>query len=175
MFAFYCEAFVGVMPSVALFRHFFCLWLTACDQRSGCTSFLAIKGMKNSIINLRVAKKAEGYWQRWVFMDARRTSPLLMISTDPAEKNSRWGSERLTDPRMEPVLEWMAAHRAAKLSGASVVREYLQRCIAPLQQHSRPVWEYTSAGDAMRLHPSSLTQEELDGALVNLLNTPAEG
>ena len=27
IFAFYCEAFVGVMPSVALFRHFFYLWV----------------------------------------------------------------------------------------------------------------------------------------------------
>jgi hypothetical protein len=64
MFAFYCEAFVGVMTSVALFRHFFCLRLTATDQRSRCASFLAVKGMENGIINLRVAKKVKGCRQR---------------------------------------------------------------------------------------------------------------
>jgi hypothetical protein len=36
IFAFFCEAFVGVLPSVALFRHFFSLRLTAVNQCSGC-------------------------------------------------------------------------------------------------------------------------------------------
>ena len=31
IFSFYCESFVGVRPSVALFRHVFSLWFTAAD------------------------------------------------------------------------------------------------------------------------------------------------
>ena len=156
---------------MALFRHFSCLRLTAADQCSGCASFLALKGMEDGIINLRVAKKVEGYQQRWVYMDARQTNRLLMIPTDPAEKITVWGHEKLTDPRMEPVLERMAARQAASLSGTAVVREYLRRRIAPLQQHSHPVWEYSGVDDAMRLRPGGLGSDALDGALAILLNT----
>lgn len=64
MFTFYCEAFMGVMPSMVLFRHFFSLRLTTSDQRSGCIPFLAVKGMEGDIIILKVGKKVEGYRQR---------------------------------------------------------------------------------------------------------------
>ena len=37
------------------------------------------------------------------------------------------------------------------------------------------MWEYTSAGDAMRLNPGSLKQEALDRALATLLSIPAAG
>src|SRR4051812_248580 len=41
-FAYLCEAFLGVMPSVALFRAFYNLKLTAVHQCSGCVSFRII-------------------------------------------------------------------------------------------------------------------------------------
>ena len=39
VFAFVCEAMVGIAPSVALFRHFFSLHLTDPRQSSRCVSF----------------------------------------------------------------------------------------------------------------------------------------
>ena len=39
VFAFMCEAMVGIAPSVALLRHFFSLHLTDPRQSSGCVSF----------------------------------------------------------------------------------------------------------------------------------------
>lgn len=107
-------------------------------------------------------------------MDAHRTSPLLRTPTDPAEKNPGWGHEKPIDPRAEPVLEQMVMHRAAKLSGAMVIMEYLRRRIALLQLHSWTAWEYTSMKDMMKLHVGSLKPEVLDGALVILLGNPAE-
>ena len=40
IFAYYCEAHVGVKPSVALLRHFFSLRVSSA-QVSACTSFIA--------------------------------------------------------------------------------------------------------------------------------------
>ena len=42
VFAFLCEAMVGIAPSVALLRHFFSLHLTGPRQSSGCVSFQAV-------------------------------------------------------------------------------------------------------------------------------------
>lgn len=78
--------------------------------------------MEGDIIYLKVAKKVEGYRQLWVYMDVCQTNPLLTILMDPAEKNSGWGHKKLTHPRMETVLERMAAHRGAGLSRSSVSR-----------------------------------------------------
>jgi len=41
VFAFACEAFLGIKPSVALFHHYYSLRITAGNQSSGCVSFRA--------------------------------------------------------------------------------------------------------------------------------------
>ncbi|KAE8780641.1 hypothetical protein D1007_46186 [Hordeum vulgare] len=57
-FAFYCEDFMGVRPSVALFRHFFRLRFTALGQRSACVSFIDVAGAGTHV---KPVKKVEGY------------------------------------------------------------------------------------------------------------------
>lgn len=52
VFAYLCEAFLGVMPSVAFLRKFFRLRLTAADQCSGCVSFQIAEGMRVHIIDM---------------------------------------------------------------------------------------------------------------------------
>ena len=47
IFAYYYEAYLGVMPSVALLRHFFFLWVSE-GHISGCANFVA-SGKANSI------------------------------------------------------------------------------------------------------------------------------
>ena len=47
IFAYYCEAYLGVMPSVALLRHFFFLRVTG-EHITGCANFVAC-GKANSI------------------------------------------------------------------------------------------------------------------------------
>ena len=42
VFAFLCEAMVGIAPSMALLRHFFSLHLTGPRQSSGCVGFQAV-------------------------------------------------------------------------------------------------------------------------------------
>ena len=71
IFAFYCEAFVGVMPSVALLRHFFYLRIKD-GHCSGCANFVAANGT-NTIS--KAGKKAEGFKNKWVLMDAKCSYP----------------------------------------------------------------------------------------------------
>ena len=56
IFAFYCEVFVGVAPSVALLHHFFYLRMRITTQYSGCVYFVASHG-SNAL--LRARKKVD--------------------------------------------------------------------------------------------------------------------
>ncbi|KAE8788272.1 hypothetical protein D1007_37668 [Hordeum vulgare] len=58
IFAFYCEAFVGMRPLVALFLHFFSMAFTAQGQCFTCISFVDIVGVGT---HLKDGKKVEGY------------------------------------------------------------------------------------------------------------------
>ena len=135
IFAFYCEAFVGVAPSVALLCHFFYLRMGS-TQCSGCVYFVASHG-SNAIS--RAGKKVEDFRHKWIFMDAKRSHAGLELLTAFPVKLDRWAHEKLTDPRAERLLEKMTADlEAEKLTGAMLVREFLTQRLAPLQAHSRP-------------------------------------
>ena len=107
MFAFLCEAFLGVEPSVELFRHFYSLRVTAGEQRSGCVSFRIGDGMASCIIPLVVTKKVEDFRKRWIFMDAREASPHLQIPTGPAVKGSGWEQVKPSGEVLAPLVERM--------------------------------------------------------------------
>ncbi|KAE8788577.1 hypothetical protein D1007_37400 [Hordeum vulgare] len=97
-----------------------------------------------------------------------------MVPTTWPEQSPEWSHENLTNPTAVPVLEWIATHGDAELTGAMVVKEFLGKRITPLQAHSRPLCEYTVARDVMKLHTASLKSDELSGALTTLLNLDPE-
>ena len=56
-----------------------------------------------------------------------------------------------------------------------VVKEFLQRRIAPLQCHSRPMWAYSGRQDHMRLQEGDLAPETLKKVLQVLTGDPSPG
>ena len=78
IFAYYCEAYLGVMPSVALLCHFFFLHINE-GHTSGCANFIAA-GKANSIS--KTGKKADGFRSKWAMMDAKCAHPRLMLPTE---------------------------------------------------------------------------------------------
>jgi hypothetical protein len=60
-FAFLCEAFVGIAPSVALLHHFFSLHLVDGGQHSGCVSFRAVLVMAGSYIDFTLRPDVTGF------------------------------------------------------------------------------------------------------------------
>ena len=63
VFAFVCEAMVGITPSVALFRHFFLLRLVDARQCSGCATFEAVATTAGSGIDFELSPAAKGFWK----------------------------------------------------------------------------------------------------------------
>ena len=78
IFAYYCEAYLGVMPSVALLRHFFFLHVSE-GHISRCTNFVTT-GKVNSISSTE--KRANNIRSKWVMMDAKLAHPRLMLPTE---------------------------------------------------------------------------------------------
>ena len=61
VFAFVCEAMVGIAPSVALLRHFFSLHLTNPRQCSGCMIFQAVAATAGLGIDFELPPPASGF------------------------------------------------------------------------------------------------------------------
>ena len=103
VFAFVCEAMMGILPSVALLRHFFSLCLSDPTQCSGCVSFLSAPGAAPSGIDFSLPPPATGFRERWLYVDVGVPSPLLSHPTLLAIPNPGWGHERLVSPRLSFV------------------------------------------------------------------------
>ena len=122
IFAYYCEAYLGIMPSVALLRHFF---------------FLRVSGKANSISN--TGKKAVNLRAKWVMMGAKCIHPRLALPTEMPQSDEGWLCAKLTDDRAKLVLEKMNTDLrpsnlgAAELTGATLLREFLEHRLALLR------------------------------------------
>jgi hypothetical protein len=132
IFAFTCEAFLGVEPSVALFRHFYSLHTTAGGQCSGCVSFRIANEAAFPFIDISWTKKVEDFRKRWVYMDTRKANPLYEVPTVPAVKSMGWGSKRLTGKGLDPLVKCLNSLRKGGLTGMMVAKEFLRRRITPL-------------------------------------------
>lgn len=100
-FAFYCEAYVEVMPSVALLRHFFFLRINN-GHTSGCANFVAA-GKANAIS--KAGKKTDGFRSKWVMIDAKCVHPRLRLPTEMPQSDEGWSRVKLTDDQARLVLE----------------------------------------------------------------------
>ena len=78
IFAYYCEAYLGVMPSVALLRHVFFLCIND-GHTSGCANFIAA-GKANSIS--KTGKKVDCFRSKWAMMDAKCVPPPMIDAAD---------------------------------------------------------------------------------------------
>ncbi|KAE8803457.1 hypothetical protein D1007_20685 [Hordeum vulgare] len=74
IFAFYCKAFVGVQPSVALLRHFFSVRLHDGAHLLACVSFVAAQ---SGNMLLKAWKKVEKFRYCWVLMCLKDANPRL--------------------------------------------------------------------------------------------------
>ena len=108
-------------------------------------------------------------------MDVGRLHPRLVLPMGQPKSVDAWSRAELVDPRAKAVLRRMNADLrpsnlgAAKLTGATLLREFLEHRVAPLQEHSLPLWRLGEADAALRLSSEALTDENLVTALHSLV------
>ncbi|KAE8800811.1 hypothetical protein D1007_23647 [Hordeum vulgare] len=179
-FAFLCEAFVGITPSVALLRHFFSLELASEMQCSGCASLKIDDVSALGIPCVELLPKVEGFRRQLVLVEAAGAGALFQPPPSPAMPKRGWECEELSDPRLMPVLTQLGQLRRAGVSMAMVVREFTCQRISPLQRHSRPMWAYAGPSDLMRTQVAPFSPDVLRELLRrltgdNLGEVPSDG
>ena len=83
IFAFVCEAMVGIAPLVALFRHFFSLHLTDPRQSSQYVSFQAVAATAGEGIDFELPPPTSEFRTRWVFTELVLAVPLQSSASGP--------------------------------------------------------------------------------------------
>nr|CAE05257.2 OSJNBb0115I09.19 [Oryza sativa Japonica Group] len=124
IFAHLCEMFIGVRPSLRLFRWFFTVQPVSPPTVVGGCYFQP----RGQVLN------------RYIPCVLRKNAP---PTSEPAVD--------LGDG-YDAVLDRLAGLRSQGLTGAMVFGDYLRRRIAPLQRRARGAWEYTGPEDYMRTH-----------------------
>ncbi|KAE8805610.1 hypothetical protein D1007_18277 [Hordeum vulgare] len=124
-FAFLCEAFVGITPSVALLRHFFSLELVSEEQCSGCTSLKMADASVLGALDAELLPEAEGFRLQWVQVETAEAGALLHPPSTPRTSNHGWMREELNDSRLMSVLTQLEKLKRAGVTLAMVVQEFM--------------------------------------------------
>ena len=91
-------------------------------------------------------------------LDAGCMNSRLALPTGLPRSVDAWSRAKHDDQRAKPMLEKMNADlrpsnmKAAKLTGATHLREFLAHRVAPLQAHTRPLWRLGDADGDLRLN-----------------------
>jgi hypothetical protein len=175
VFAYTCEAWIGVKPSVAYFRHLFSLWSSGLNQSSGCVSFIATTGTEGNFIDLKWMKKVEDFRSRWLFVDILEESELFLVTEAPPAKLTTWASEALPEEALKTLRPRIRDLQKAGVTGTMVGVEFITTRIAPPQDHHQNIWAHR-AGDDLLLHIGELNadaREEVINAFFSFASIPA--
>ncbi|KAE8783152.1 hypothetical protein D1007_43415 [Hordeum vulgare] len=154
-FAFLCEAFVGVTPSMVLLRHFFSLKLVSEVQCFGCTSLKAANTTVPGVPYAELLPEAEGFQRQWVQVENAETEPGV-------------GTQKPYSPPARAGLNSAGEVDACGGDDGDGGARFIRRRIAPLQRHSYPMWAYTGTSDSMRIQVVPLSPNFLRELLCRL-------
>nr|ABF94909.1 retrotransposon protein, putative, unclassified [Oryza sativa Japonica Group] len=151
IFAHLCEMFIGVRPSLRLFRWFFTVQPVSPPSVVGGCYFQPRGPVLNRYIPCVLRKKWDDWKSDWFYTPLADEARLRLPSQPPAQASS-WRAPVDLGDGYDAVLDRLAGLRSQGLTGAMVFGDYLRRQIAPLQRHARGAWEYTGPEDIMRTH-----------------------
>nr|ABA94118.1 retrotransposon protein, putative, unclassified [Oryza sativa Japonica Group] len=151
IFAHLCEMFIGVRPSLRLFRWFFTVQPVSPPSVVGGCYFQPRGPVLNRYIPCVLHKKWDDWKSDWFYTPLADEVRLRLPSQPPAQASS-WRAPVDLGDGYDAVLDRLAGLRSQGLTGAMVYGDYLRRRIAPLQRRARGAWEYTESEDYMRTH-----------------------
>nr|CAE04291.2 OSJNBa0083I11.1 [Oryza sativa Japonica Group]CAE04810.2 OSJNBb0022P19.5 [Oryza sativa Japonica Group] len=151
IFAHLCEMFIGVRPSLRLFRWFFTVQPVSPPSVVGGCYFQPRGPALNRYIPCVLRKKWDDWKSDWFYTPLADEARLRLPSQPPAQA-SNWRAPVDLGDGYDAVLDRLAGLRSQGLTGAMVFGDYLRRRIAPLQRRARGAWEYTGSEDCMRTH-----------------------
>ena len=157
MFQHCCEAFVGIRPSMALFRHFF-QPRVATGHVSGSLTFA--RRSSSQFIPMDVRSKWEEHRHQWCFIRFPQADDSLEAPNEVPSKLASWDSLDERDNDFAPAYARIDELRERGLNGRHVVLDFLRCAVAPLQERSHPMWAYQGPQDRTRLRGAFSPEED---------------
>jgi hypothetical protein len=145
--------YVGVRPSVQLFRHFFVLKVVSPRP-------LLIGGyyfQRRTPGHTRyITPVSPGRWERWredwALVQADVHHWLTLPVGGPTLDRTEWGKYSSLESGFDPVLDRIQYLAENGLTSLMVLHDFLSKCLAPLQDWSHhPAWMYIRVNDIMWL------------------------
>jgi hypothetical protein len=134
----FCKMFVGVWPSVRLFRCFIGGYYLQCQTH----------GLSRYIVHV-----SPGRWEHWrddwALVQADAHNWLTLPVTAPTLDNTEWGKDPDLESGFDPVLHQIRYLAENCLTSLMVLHDFLSKRLVPLQDRPRPVWMYTRVNDFM--------------------------
>jgi hypothetical protein len=139
------EMYVGVRPSVQLFRCFFLL-------KAASTRPLLIGGHYFQHWEPGhahyIALISPGRWERWredwALVQANIHDRLVLPVSGPTLDHTKWGKDPGLEPGFNPVFDRIQYLAKNSLTSLMVLHDFLSKRLAPLQDWPhRPAWMYT--------------------------------
>jgi hypothetical protein len=161
IFQYFCKVFVGVCPSIALFRIFFEAHLDVGGAISGCLSFRLHSDMVMRFISI-LNKEWEEWRANWCFMRFNEEDDTMAYAelTGFPEVRPVWtSSASMAD--LEAAIERIQNLYDNHLAAHHVVNSFVCHNIMPLQHRSCPYWEVLSQNHPTRLHRDSPSEGKI--------------
>ena len=117
-FAHACEAFVGVMPSVALFRHFFMPRRGRSRWIAGGVSFCLKQENASQYPRTKIHPSWKDWRRNWYLAQAGSISPHLLVPTAPAESLANSRDVSAQDEALLPIVRKFEELRDSQVTGA---------------------------------------------------------
>ena len=148
-FAYVCEMFIGVRPSLDLFRSFFFLSDQGNNIVGGC-AFQPRTNAPHRFIQMKLPSKWENWKMDWVYTKLD-DHPRLRLPTAAPVKQEFWVECPVLGPRFDGVLTVLGSLRSRGLTSHMVFGDYTRRRIAPLRRCAEPAWMYRGITDPLRV------------------------
>jgi hypothetical protein len=169
------EIYMGVRPSVRLFRHFFVL--KAVSPRPPLISGHYFQRWTPGHARY-ITPVSLGRWERWredwALVQADVHDRLTLPGGGPTLDHIEWGKDPDLEQGFDPVLDQTQYLAENGVTSLMVLHDFLSKRLAPLQDRShRPAWMYTGVNDIMRLDhgPGSSLGDTLLAASLKALTT----
>jgi hypothetical protein len=169
------ELYVGVWPSVRLFRRFFVLKAVGTRPPLIGGHYFQCRTSGHARY---IAPISPGRWERWredwALVQADVHDRLALPVGGPTLDRTEWGKDPGPEPGFDPVLDRIQYLAENGLTSLMVLHDFLSKHLAPLQDRShRPAWMYTGVNDIMQLDrwPGSSLGDTLLATTLKALTT----
>jgi hypothetical protein len=145
IFVHLCEIFVGVRPSVRLFRHLFVM--KAVSQRPPLIGgYYFVRRTQGP--SRYIASVSPGRWERWredwALVQADAHDRLVIPTAAPTLDRAEWGKDLGLESGFDPVLDRIQYLVESDVTSLMVLHDFLSKRLTPLQDRAtRPAWMYT--------------------------------